>query len=180
MAEHPTASPSDWSWLADTYWYVPVESLPALRLDTSENTLAWVVDQTVWHVTGYREGYFWGVSVTLLHDAGEEVPERGPGSKPMSFSMLGSITPEGRVHLTFLSGQSGSATIGIGQTVRHGQGWSFEMQMSTGDRNRTAHWAYMMQTRPGEPSWDSLPGVGLSVPEMLEGTEAPAGAGSLG
>ena len=47
------------------------------------------------------------------------------------------------------------------------------MQMSSGDRNRTAHWAYMLQTRPGEPSWDSLPGVGLSAPEMLEGTEAP-------
>lgn len=169
--EHP--SPVDWSWLADTYWYVPVESLPALRLDESENTLSWVVDQTVWHVTGYREGYFWGTCVTLLRDAGEELPERGPGSKPRSFTMLGSITPEGRVHLTLLSSQSGSATIGIGQTVRHGQGWSFEMQMSTGDRNRTAHWAYMMQTRPGEPSWHSLPGFGISVPEMLEGMEPP-------
>jgi hypothetical protein len=47
------------------------------------------------------------------------------------------------------------------------------MQMSSGDRNRTAHWAYMVQTRPGEPSWESLPGVGLSVPEMLEETKAP-------
>lgn len=34
-----------------TSWYVPVESLPALRLD----------------------------------DAGKEVPDRGPGSKPRSF-----------------------------------------------------------------------------------------------
>jgi len=174
MTEKPSAAlPSDWIWLADTYWYVPVESLPALRLDTSENTLSWVVDQTVWQVTGYRAGYFWGTCATLLRDAGEEVPERGPGSKPMSFSMLGSITPEGRVHLTFLSTLSGSATIGIGRAVPHGHGWSLQMQMSTGDRNRTAHWAYMVQTRPGEPSWDSLPGIGLSVPEMLEGTEAP-------
>jgi len=173
MTERPQAIVSDWSWLADTYWYVPVESLPALRFDPSENTLAWVVDQTVWHVTGYREGYFWGVSVTLLRDAGEELPQRGPGSKPMSFSMLGSITPEGRVHLTFLSSLSGSATIGIGRAVPHGHGWSLEMQMSSGDRNRTAHWAYMVQTRPSEPSWDSLPGVGLSVSQMLEGSEAP-------
>lgn len=170
--EHPSVA--DWSWLADTYWYVPVESLPALRLDESENTLSWIVDQTVWHVTGYREGYFWGTCVTLLRDAGEELPERGPGSEPRSFSMLGSITPEGRVHLTFIStGRSGSATIGIGRTVPHEHGWSFEMQMSTGDRTRTAHWAWMVQTRPGEPSWDSLPGFGISVPEMLEGTEAP-------
>jgi hypothetical protein len=173
MTEPLQAVDSNWSWLADTYWYVPVESLPALRLDPSENTLAWIVDQTVWHVTGYRDGYFWGTCVTLLRDAGEEVPERGPGSKPMSFSMLGSITPEGRVHLTFLSSLSGSATIGIGRAILHDKGWSLEMQMSSGDRNRTAHWAYMLQTRPGEESWDSLPGVGLSVPEMLEGTEPP-------
>jgi hypothetical protein len=173
MVEHPAAVPSDWNWLADTYWCVPIESLPALRFDPSENTLAWVVDQTVWHVTGYRDGYFWGVSVTLLRDAGEELPQRGPGSKPMIFSMLGSITPEGRVYLTFLSNLSGSATIGIGRAVPHGHGWSLEMQMSSGDKNRTSHWAYMVQTRPGEPSWDPLPGIGLSVPQMLEGTEAP-------
>ena len=169
--EHPSVV--DWSWLADTYWYVPVESLPALRLDPSENTLTWVVDQTVWQLTGYRDGYFWGVCVAFLYDAGEEPPQRGPGSAPRSFSMLGSITPEGRVHLTFIATQTGNTTIGIGRMLPHRDGWSFQMQMSSGDRNRTAHWAYMVQTRPGEPSWDSLPGVGLSVPEMLEGTEAP-------
>lgn len=171
MADQP--STADWSWLADTYWYVPEESLPALRLDPSENTLTWVIDQTVWQLTGYREGYFWGVCVALLRDAGEEIPERGPSSKPSSLTMLGSITPEGRVHLTFISSQSGNATIGIGSMVQHRGGWSFQMQMSTGERSRTAHWAYMVQTRPGDPSWDSLPGVGLSVPEMLEGTETP-------
>lgn len=53
MTENLTASPSDWSWLADSYWYVPVENLPALRFDESENALSWVVDQTVWHVTGF-------------------------------------------------------------------------------------------------------------------------------
>lgn len=173
MTEPQTSLPSDWSWLADTYWYVPEESLPALRLDPSENTLTWVVDQTVWHITGCQAGYFWGICTALLYDAGEEVPKRGPGSKPSSLTMLGSITPEGRVHLTFLSTQSGSATIGLGRIVPHAQGRSFEMQMSTGQRDRTAHWAWMVQTRPGDPSWDSLPGVGLSVPEMLEGTEAP-------
>lgn len=52
MMEQQASEPSDWSWLADTYSYVPEESLPALRLDPSENTLAWVVDQTVWHITG--------------------------------------------------------------------------------------------------------------------------------
>lgn len=45
--------------------------------------------------------------------------------------------------------------------------------MSTGTIERTAHWASMMQTRPGDPSWDALPGVGLSVPEMLEAMDPP-------
>ena len=36
-----------------------------------------------------------------------------------------------------------------------------------------AHWAYMVPVRPDDPSWHSLPGVGLSVPEMLEGLVPP-------
>lgn len=167
------AEPSDWSWLADTYWYVPEENLPALRLDTSDNALAWLVDQTVWHVTGYREGFFWGVSATLLREAGEELPRRGRGSKPMSDTMVGSITPEGRIHQTFVSSRRGTSTIGIGRAIPHEHGWSLEMQMSSGSWDRTVHWAYMHQVRPGEPSWDLLPGVGLSVPQMLENAEPP-------
>jgi hypothetical protein len=68
---------------------------------------------------------------------------------------------------------SRAATIGIGRVVEHEGGIALEMQMSTGTIERTAHWAYMMQTRPGDPSWDALPGVGLSVPEMLEAMDPP-------
>lgn len=164
---------STWSWLADTHWCVPPASLPALRLD-HDDALTWRVDQTVWHITGYREGYFWGVSATLLRDAGGEASERGPGSQPLGFTMLGSITPEGRVYLTFIPDSGGSSTIGIGRAVPHGSGWSLEMQMSTGSSAQTtAHWAYMVRVRPGDPNWDSLPGFGLSVPEMLAGLKPP-------
>ncbi len=100
--------------------------------------------------------------------AGREWHERRAG--------LGSITPEGSVHLTFVADaalSSRTATIGIGRTVPRDGGWSLEMQMSSGSRERTAHWAYMVRTQPGDPSWDSLPGIGLSVPEMLEGLEPP-------
>ena len=174
MTTDLSSNPVTWSWLTDTYWYVPPANLPALRYGEDDNTLAWLVDQTVWHLTGYRDGYFWGVCATLLRNAGEAAPERGPGSQPRSFTMLGSITPEGRVHITFLPGSRGSATIGLGRTVPHGTEWSFEMQMSSGSSQQpTLHWAYMIQVRPGDPAWDSLPGVGLSVSEMLEGLEPP-------
>jgi len=164
-----------WSWLEDTYWCVPSVSLPALRFDQDGNTLTWLVDQTVWHITGYRDGYFWGVCSALLRDAGEAAPERGPGSRPRGFTMLGSVTPEGAVHLTFIPTSGGSPTIGLGRIVPFEAGHAFEMQMSTGSGSQTnAHWAFMVPVRPGDSSWDSLPGFeGLSVDTMLEGLEPP-------
>jgi hypothetical protein len=176
MAEHMDPNRSDWSWLQDTYWYVPTENLSALQLDPENNTLTWVVDQTVWHVTGYDNGYFWGVSATLIRQSGEETAQQGPASRPVCFSMLGTITPEGEVHLTFipsLTSSSRSATIGIGCAVKHQSGWSLEMQMSSGNDTRTAHWAYMVRVQPGDASWESLPGVGISVPQMLQGCQPP-------
>lgn len=166
--------PADWRWLQDTYWYVPPGGLPALQLDTDTRTLAWVVDQTVWHITGYRDGYVWGASATLLRSPGHEPPKRGPGSRPACFTMLGSITPQGQVHLTFIPGASSrSATTGVGEVVHHDGGPRFQMQMSSGSGTVTAHWASMAPVRPGDPSWDRLPGVEMSVPEMLEGCEPP-------
>ena len=58
--------------------------------------------------------------------------------------------------------------------VKLGEAWTFEMQMSTerGD-NRVLHWANMVETREGEASWNHLPGLDLSVPQMLEGAIYP-------
>jgi len=172
MVENPT----DWNWLKDTYWYVQDTWLPALQFDASKNTISWLVDQTVWHITGYRDGYFWGVTAALVYTAGEEVPARGPRSHPNASTLIGTITPDGAVELTFVenSGRSSGPTVGVGRIVEKEGRRSFEMQMSTGTGDPlTAHWAYMMQTRKGEPSWEKLPGVGLSVPEMLGGIDPP-------
>ena len=180
MTTPSDSSPSDWSWLQDTYWYVLPENLPALQFDPDNNTLTWVIDQTVWHITGYRDGYFWGLSATLTQQGQEDPPQHRAGSSRVCFTMLGTITPEGQVHLTFIPSKatsSKSATIGIGCAVEHRNQWSLEMQMSSGNDERTAHWAYMSQTQPGEPSWESLPGVEISVPEMLKGCERPQANG---
>lgn len=176
MSNHSNLSHSEWSWLEDTYWYVLPENLPALQFDPDNHTLSWAVDQTVWHITGYRNGYFWGVAATLIQQNEGQTGKDSAGSAPVCFTMLGTITPEGRVHLTFIpceASSSRAATIGIGCAIKFRNNWSLEMQMSSGNDERTAHWAYMSRVQPGDPSWESLPGVGISVPEILKGCEPP-------
>ena len=92
-ASHAAVSPSvkRWSWLAGSYWYVPSRNLPAVIFDGSKGTLIPVSDQTVFQITGYREGYFWGKSVTEL----------GSSSSVSGKSLVASVTPQGRVLLTF-------------------------------------------------------------------------------
>jgi hypothetical protein len=150
-----------WSWLADTYWYVPTRNLPAVLYDSTTGSLLPVSDQTVFQITGYREGYFWGKTVTQL------------GSSSASPSnMVGSVTPQGRVLLTFTTTSANSAplvTEGFGEMTRKSGQWTMENQMFTSPNEtlRLGHWAYMVQTRPGMPSWNSLPGVDESVPTFL-------------
>lgn len=157
----PPRASSRWSFLADSYWYVPTPNTPAMLFGASNQTIAPVLDQTVFHITGYRSGYFWGVSVTQLGS-----------STPTTSSMIGSVTPEGRVLLNFTRTDGSTdptVTQGIGvMTRKHGQ-WTMENQMFTppGSPFQVGHWAYMVQTRPGRPGWNSLPVAGVSVPEFL-------------
>ena len=176
MTDHSTSLPSDWNWLKDTYWYVLPENLSALRFDPDNDSLNWVSDQTVWHITGYENGYFWGVSATVIKEKEEQPAQHRRGLHPVCFAMLGTITPQGSVHLTFIlskASSSRSATTGVGRAMEYRNEWRLEMQMSSGNDDRTAHWAYMTRTQPGESSWESLPGAGISVPDMLEGCELP-------
>ena len=159
----PAAGPTTkrWSWLANSYWYVPAANLPAVLYNNSTGTLQGVSDQTVFHITGYSRGYFWGETVTQLGS-----------SNPSTSSMLASVTPEGRVVLTFTqtsTNSSPSITEGFGQMQRKLGQWTMENQMFTSPVQtlQIGHWAYMVQTRPGMASWNKLPSVGESVPEFL-------------
>jgi len=176
-----TDNRAQWRWLADTYWYVLPIDLPALKFDPDDEALTWLVDQTVWHISGHANGYFWGVAAVLMYDAGEPMPQRGPAARIAHLTLLGTVLPSGDVQITFiprLRGTSG-ATTGLGRMIEVGGAWAFEMQMST-DRlgARVLHWANMVQTREGDPSWQQLPGLTYSVPDMLDGAVYPRlGAG---
>lgn len=159
MAPRPTAD--RWSWLANTYWYVPTPNLDAVMYNPSTGTVAMVPDQTVYHISGYRSGYFWGETVTQI----------GQGS-PSSSALVGSVTPQGRLLLTFTS-STGTIT-GYGLMNRKHGVWTMENQMFTGNSGtQVGHWAYMVPTRPGTASWRSLPSAGVSVPTFMSYYNAP-------
>lgn len=163
-----------WDFLADTYWYVTYPDLPALQFSPDDNVLTWKGDQTVWHISGYKNGYFWGVSSALVFDEGDNSSKRG--QSPGLRSMVGTVTASGQVQITFVrSSRRGDSIItGFGQMAKVDGQWAFQMQMTASSSDdQTLHWANMMQTKEGEESWDKLPGVDFSVPGMLEGASYP-------
>jgi hypothetical protein len=160
-------SVGDWAWLAGTFWYVPAPNLPAFLLDAQQREVRPIADQTVYFISDYQLGYFWGMTALKV------------GPSPVTcMSLLGSVTPEGDVLLTFtpVSGSSdGLVTQGFGVMRERAGQWTMENQMTTGPNARfqLAHWAYMLQTRPGEASFQSLPGVNVSVPTFMQPCPAP-------
>jgi hypothetical protein len=159
-SELPGPTASRWAWLTNTYWYVPNPNLSAVVFDPSTGALASVQDQTVYHISGYRNGYFWGETVTQLGQ-----------SAPTSSALVGSVTPQGRLLLSFTS--SGNSITGYGVMTRKAGGWTMENQMfSITSDAQVGHWAYMVQTRPGMRSWASLPAVNVSVPTFLSNYNA--------
>lgn len=59
-----TVADSMWDWLAGTYWYVPTENLLAFITRPAAQQAVPVADQTVFHITDYRNGYFRGDTVS--------------------------------------------------------------------------------------------------------------------
>lgn len=157
----------NWKWLAGTYWYVPAACLRAPLFAGNETKPVWMSDQTVWQITGYENGYFWGnVAVSLAPEVSSEPPQ------PTAQVVMASVTPEGDLHMTFMpaDGSGGSqATVGIGRMRWRDGAWAAEMQMSTTPSDGTVilHWAYMLQCIPGDAAWEQLPGTSQSVPDFL-------------
>lgn len=168
------ASNDRWQWLNNTYWYVPDDYLPAIASNPAVQNPLSVSDQTVYYIEQYQAGYFWGITAVTY-----QAPQ-GSASQPATcLQIVGSVTPQGKLHLTFtpLASQdlSSEPTIGIGVMARKPRGWTMENQMSTvavGNLLLT-HWAYMYQCKPQQPCFSSLPGVGVSLPEFLSPCVTP-------
>jgi hypothetical protein len=149
----PPASP--WEFLKDSYWTVPADNLRAYVTTGSLPTPIPSEDQTVYHITEYRDGYFWGSNATSINH------------NVTCAALMGSVTPEGRVLLSFVTTASDGTTsqqVGYGQMTLKNGAWTMLNQTAAPN---FAHWAYMVQSKPGDASWKRLPGVGQSVGDFL-------------
>lgn len=135
--------------LLNTTWVVPPETLEAY-VYTDENKKR-VTDQTVWTISGYSNGYFFGDSYVALD-----------GVNLLHTKLLGSVTPLGDVLIAFYSETSNTVS-GYGKFT----GKKFIMQMNTMGSIGVAHWSYMISVKPGDPFYQSLPSLGISVPTFI-------------
>jgi len=154
----------NWSWLQDTYWYVPEENLPAVETTFSPLAHQLISDQTVWHIEQYSKGYFWGKQVVKL----------STNNQYLCMHLVGSITPQGEIQMTFtftlppeVPPAVNLKVSGLGKMRLVQSEWQPEMQMTTGVSSLVTHWAFMKQCRPGEACNQALPGVGIPLHEFL-------------
>ncbi len=140
-------------------WVVPPQTLLAYLYNNGN--IAAVSDQTVWVISTYNQGYFAGESYTAIDNA--SLSQR---------HLIGSVTSEGKVFITFYSGASTSTDLvtGIGtMSVKSSGQCSFTMQMNSGQDgvNGLTHWSYMIPVNPGDVFYNNLPGTQMSVPQFL-------------
>jgi hypothetical protein len=161
------AAAGQFRFLKNSKWYVPTETLPAAELKLTTGRVRALIDQTVWDIDHYRDGYFSGRSVAAFKYAATGEPFGAPACS----RLIGSVTPSGHVYIIFVDdGQNTAfgAVRGIGTLTGSDQaGWRFEMQMSTGATSVVAHWSYMDQCKPGEACEAQLPGSDLSLADFL-------------
>jgi hypothetical protein len=170
LAAPSLAAPSEvakYRFLKGSKWIVPRATLPAISFDLATGTATALIDQTVWDITDYRDGYVWGQTAAQFRDA-----STGELVSSACMHMVGSVTPSGKVHITFVNKDQETAltaTRGAGKLVREqGGAWVFEeMQMSSGSASITAHWSAMVQCKPGQACENRLPGTKSSLQDFL-------------
>lgn len=146
--------------LTNSTWIVPPSTLLAYQFNNGTNTA--VSDQTVWIVTSYDKGYFFGTAYAEI--GGSTLSER---------NFVGSVTPDGAVYMTFypVSGAPESTDIitGLGTFTKQEGSYVFTMQMNSplGNSAGLSHWSYMISVKPDDYFYQHLPGLDISVPDFI-------------
>lgn len=166
VAQEVAASPKRWSWIENTIWYVPPKSLPAIMTSAASPAVGQLVDQTVYSIDGYSNGYFWGVVRAQLMPSDTPLPA-APDDPPTCMRLAGSVTPQGTLNLSFAPmSDTGDRTTGVGFMQRHAGDWTMELQMTTGDTVQVTHWAYMKYCEKGQRC--PLPAISATAQSFLK------------
>lgn len=155
----PVAAYNKWKWFKDTYWIVPKNGIYSVLHAQEPNQFVVTRGQTVFHITDYFNGYFTGSVVVKLTRA----------LVPSCQYVLGQVTPQGRVFMTMYDAETG-ATVNdpVGTMVLKNGSWTMVNTMTSAVSGGTlSHWAYMVQSRPGDPTYDRLPFAHQSIPEFM-------------
>lgn len=157
-----------WAWFKDTYWIVPQNGIFAVLHSADTGQFSVIRGQTVFHITDYFNGYWSGAVVVKLTGA----------QAPSCQTVLGQVTPEGVVYMTMYDAESKLVRNNpVGSMVKVKGKWTMVNQMTSpagSDGTSTmSHWAYMLQSKKGDRTFDRLPFSGQSIPDFM--SACPAG-----
>lgn len=162
-----TSTYNKWAWFPGTYWIVPEDGIYSVaHSGTQPNQFNVVRGQTVFNITDYFNGYFTGIVVVKLTGAQQTACQY----------VLGQVTPQGNVLMTMYDTQDGTViNQPTGTMVQQNGAWTMVNTMTSPTQNggTLSHWAYMLQSKPGDASYTSLPFVDQSVPDFM--SACPAG-----
>lgn len=165
----PEATIKRWSWLGGTIWIVPHANLPAVMTEADSKAVVQLIDQTVYSIDRYEHGYFWGTARAQLMPASTKTPAP-PDSSPTCMRLVGSVTPEGTLNMSFTPvDDTGDRTTGVGFMRKKGGEWTMELQMTTGTTAQVTHWAYMEACPKRGPC--SLPAIRGTAQRFLAACE---------
>ncbi len=106
---------------------------------------------------------------SIYHPLGAVVVKSLRALIPSCQYVLGQVTPEGEVYMTMYNATSGEITnTPVGTMVLKKDQWTMVNQMTAPVLDGTlSHWAYMVQSKPGDPSFLDLPFAHESIPQFL-------------
>lgn len=155
----PVVEYDRWAWFKDTYWIVPQNGIYSILHIQAKNAFVVVRGQTVFHITDYFNGYWTGAVVVKLSRA----------LVPSCQYVLGQVTPEGKVFMTMYDAADGSiVNYPVGTMVKKKGEWTMVNEMTNVvDGGTLSHWAYMVQSAPGDRTFEKLPFANESIPNFM-------------
>jgi hypothetical protein len=155
----------EWDWFKGTYWIVPPNGIYSTYQIARDNSFVVTRGQTVFSITDYFNGYFTGAVVVKITET----------QVTSCQFVLGQVTPEGQVFMTMFNANTGTVNnYPIGTMVLEGGQWTMVNEMTSPAQGGTlSHWAYMIQSKPGDGFYEHLPFVNESIPDFL--SSCPAG-----